>query len=99
MRIDSLSQAIDFLEKGKEILRLRENSKVDRIDDVFHNAVMAISKHISLLENELHYAEKEKLANWRKAFQQSLQRTSFKQTRFARYRVRKTKKDLPASSR
>lgn len=61
--------------------------------------VMAIAHHISLLKNELHYAEKEKLANWRKAFQQSLQRTVPQQAQFARYRVRKTKKAFLAVRR
>lgn len=94
MRTDRLAQAIEHLEAGKEILRLRENSKIDRIDDVFHNAVMSIAHHINLLNNELHYAEKEKLANWRKAFQKSVKQTLPNQAQFARYRFRKSKKGL-----
>ena len=99
MQTDKLAEAIEYLETAKELIRFRVLKKLDRTDDVYHNAVMAIGHHISLLKNELHYAEKEKLANWRKAFQQSLQRTAPKQAQFARYRVRKNKKAMVARSR
>jgi hypothetical protein len=99
MQTEVLAEAIECLEKGKELIRFRVLKKLDRTDEVYHNAVMAIGHHISLLKNELHYAEKEKLANWRKAFQQSLQRTVPKQAQFARYRVHKNKKALLAVRR
>ena len=37
------------------------------VDDVFHAAYMSLEHHIPLLKNELHYAEKDKLAKWKKA--------------------------------
>ena len=64
MNTQKLAEAIEHLEKAKELLFHRDMVQ-SRFDDVYHNAYMSIANHLKLLKNELHYAEKDKLATWR----------------------------------
>lgn len=63
MKTDNLSEAIEHLEKAEELLR---SLKIDewRMKDICRAATSSIAHHAKILRNELHYAEKESLANW-----------------------------------
>jgi len=65
MNTNKLAEAIEHLEQAQELLFHRDMVQ-SRFDDVYHNAYMGIAHHLKLLKNELHYAEKDKLANWKR---------------------------------
>jgi len=67
MKIETLLQAIEHLEKAEELLRMRDTKIIDKHDDVYHDVVMSLAPRIRLLRNELHYLEKEKLYQWKKS--------------------------------
>jgi hypothetical protein len=64
MNTDKLAQAIEHLEQAQELL-FRRDMVQSRFDDVYHDAYMSIARHVKLLKNELHYAEKDKLTAWK----------------------------------
>lgn len=66
MQISKLSEAIEHLEKAKELLFHRDMQETPFDDDV-HGAVMSLGFYIKLLTNDLALAEREALANYKRA--------------------------------
>lgn len=65
MNAQKLSEIVEHLERAKDLLYSRD-MKQSRFDDAYHSVYLSVVHDLKILKNELHYAEKDKLAEWSK---------------------------------
>ena len=66
MQISKLAEAIEHMEKAKELLFRRKMDETP-LDDDTHAAIMSLGFYINLLTNDLAKLEREALQNYQRA--------------------------------